>query len=154
MLAAGDCVITHHRLLGETYLPLGATAHKQGRVADENALGGNRCISPAASAPRWWDTSKQAAAQTGLRDHEAKAAGLNSVTVGSAADDHKVYYPGSHRITMRVTGDRTTGRLLGARVHLTGPVIARILLGQISHWNDPAIAALNPGITLPGRRSP
>ena len=40
--AAGDCVITHHRLLGITYLPLGTTAHKQGRVAGENALGGNR----------------------------------------------------------------------------------------------------------------
>ena len=25
-----------------TYLPLGTTAHKQGRVAGENALGGNR----------------------------------------------------------------------------------------------------------------
>ena len=42
VFAAGDCVITHHRLLGETYLPLGTTAHKQGRVAGENALGGNR----------------------------------------------------------------------------------------------------------------
>ena len=40
--AAGDCVVTHHRLLGETYLPLGTTAHKQGRVAGENALGGSR----------------------------------------------------------------------------------------------------------------
>ena len=40
VLAAGDCVVTHHRLLGETYLPLGTTAHKQGRVAGENALGG------------------------------------------------------------------------------------------------------------------
>ena len=37
VFAAGDCVITHHRLLGETYLPLGTTAHKQGRVAGENA---------------------------------------------------------------------------------------------------------------------
>ena len=50
--AAGDCVVTHHRLLGDTYLPLGTTAHKQGRVAGENALGGHR-DSPAASAPRW-----------------------------------------------------------------------------------------------------
>jgi NADPH-dependent 2,4-dienoyl-CoA reductase/sulfur reductase-like enzyme len=33
VLAAGDCVITRHRLLGVTYLPLGTTAHKQGRVA-------------------------------------------------------------------------------------------------------------------------
>lgn len=37
----------------------------------------------------------------------------------------------------------------GARLHLTGPVIARIYLGQITRWDDQAIAALNPGITLP-----
>jgi phosphate transport system substrate-binding protein len=37
----------------------------------------------------------------------------------------------------------------GARLHLTGPVLAAIYLGQITHWNDPAITALNPGITFP-----
>jgi phosphate transport system substrate-binding protein len=37
----------------------------------------------------------------------------------------------------------------GARLHLTGPVLARIFLGQITRWDDPAITALNPGITLP-----
>jgi phosphate transport system substrate-binding protein len=37
----------------------------------------------------------------------------------------------------------------GQRLHLTGPVLARIYLGQITHWNDPAVAALNPGIKLP-----
>jgi phosphate transport system substrate-binding protein len=37
----------------------------------------------------------------------------------------------------------------GARLRLTGPVLAAIFLGQITHWNDPAITALNPGITLP-----
>ncbi len=37
----------------------------------------------------------------------------------------------------------------GARLRLTGPVIARIFLGQITRWDDPAITALNPGITLP-----
>jgi phosphate transport system substrate-binding protein len=37
----------------------------------------------------------------------------------------------------------------GARLHLTGPVLARIFLGQITRWNDPAITALNPSITLP-----
>ena len=35
------------------------------------------------------------------------------------------------------------------RLRLSGPVIARIFLGQITHWNDPAIAALNPGANLP-----
>jgi phosphate transport system substrate-binding protein len=37
----------------------------------------------------------------------------------------------------------------GARLHLTGPVLAEIFLGQITRWNDPAITALNPGIALP-----
>jgi NADPH-dependent 2,4-dienoyl-CoA reductase/sulfur reductase-like enzyme len=41
--AAGDCVETWHNLLNcSTYLPLGTTAHKQGRVAGENAVGGDR----------------------------------------------------------------------------------------------------------------
>jgi phosphate transport system substrate-binding protein len=37
----------------------------------------------------------------------------------------------------------------GARLRLTGPALAAIFLGQVSHWNDPAITALNPGINLP-----
>ena len=104
VFAAGDCVATHHRLLGMTYLPLGTTAHKQGRVAGENALGGDRQFagSLGTQVVKVFD---QAAARTGLRDHEAQAAGFDPVTDGSEADDHKAYYPGSHRIRMRVTGD-------------------------------------------------
>jgi phosphate transport system substrate-binding protein len=37
----------------------------------------------------------------------------------------------------------------GARLHLTGPVLAAIFLGQITRWNDPALTALNPGLSLP-----
>ncbi len=32
---------------------------------------------------------------------------------------------------------------------LTGPVLADIYLGNITSWNDPAIANLNPGVSLP-----
>jgi phosphate transport system substrate-binding protein len=32
---------------------------------------------------------------------------------------------------------------------LDGPTIAKIFLGQIKTWNDPAIKALNPGMNLP-----
>ena len=32
---------------------------------------------------------------------------------------------------------------------LTGPVVASIYLGKITKWNDPQIAALNPGMKLP-----
>lgn len=34
-------------------------------------------------------------------------------------------------------------------LRLTGQVLANIYLGKIKKWNDPAIAALNPGLRLP-----
>ena len=34
---------------------------------------------------------------------------------------------------------------------LSGPVLGDIYLGKITKWNDPAIAALNPGVKLPGQ---
>ena len=34
-------------------------------------------------------------------------------------------------------------------VKLTGPLLADIYMGKITMWNDPAIAAVNPGITFP-----
>ncbi|MGA7985415.1 MAG: phosphate ABC transporter substrate-binding protein PstS [Burkholderiales bacterium] len=33
----------------------------------------------------------------------------------------------------------------------SGPLLADIYLGKITKWNDPAIAALNPGVKLPGQ---
>lgn len=35
---------------------------------------------------------------------------------------------------------------------LDGPVLAKIFLGEIGNWSDPAIAALNPGMALPNSR--
>jgi len=34
-------------------------------------------------------------------------------------------------------------------ITLDGPTIAKIFLGDITEWNDPAIAKLNPGVKLP-----
>jgi len=34
-------------------------------------------------------------------------------------------------------------------MRMTGPVLAEMFLGTVSKWNDPKIAALNPGKTLP-----
>ena len=38
------------------------------------------------------------------------------------------------------------------QLKLDGPTLANIFLGTIKTWNDPAIAALNPGLTLPAQR--
>jgi NADPH-dependent 2,4-dienoyl-CoA reductase/sulfur reductase-like enzyme len=144
VFAAGDCVITHHRLLGISYLPLGTTAHKQGRVAGENAIGGNRQFagSLGTQVVKIFD---QAAARTGLRDHEAAPAGFDPVTVESVANDHKAYYPGSHRITMRVTGDRATGRLLGLQLfgHKQAEIAKRIDIAATAIFHGMTVDAIS-----------
>jgi NADPH-dependent 2,4-dienoyl-CoA reductase/sulfur reductase-like enzyme len=117
VFAAGDCVHTHHRLLGLTWLPLGTTAHKQGRVAGENALGGDAHFagSLGTQVVKVFDL---VAARTGLREHEARTAGRGwtPVTTASSPDDHKAYYPGATPIAIRVAGDQASGLLLGAQL--------------------------------------
>jgi NADPH-dependent 2,4-dienoyl-CoA reductase/sulfur reductase-like enzyme len=144
VFAAGDCVTTHHRLLGETYLPLGTTAHKQGRIAGENALGGHREFagSLGTQVVKVFD---QVAARTGLRHDEAAAAGFDPVTVRSQADDHKAYYPGSHRITFCVTADRNTGRLLGMQLfgHRHAEVAKRIDIAATAIFHAMTVDAVS-----------
>ena len=142
VLAAGDCVTTYHRLLGTTYLPLGTTAHKQGRIAGENALGGTREFAGSVGT-QVVKVFELVAARTGLRDHEATGAGFDPATLASEADDHKAYYPGSQPIAMRYTGDRLRGQLLGLQLvgHLGSEIAKRI---------DIAAAAIFNGMTVDG----
>lgn len=39
----------------------------------------------------------------------------------------------------------------GPALNFTGDVLAKIFLGNISMWNDPALVALNPGVTMPNQ---
>ncbi|HSS80019.1 MAG TPA: phosphate ABC transporter substrate-binding protein PstS [Gaiellaceae bacterium] len=39
-----------------------------------------------------------------------------------------------------------------AQLKLSGPVLANIYLGKVTQWNDPSIAALNPGANLPATK--
>lgn len=114
--AAGDCVHTHHRLLDEPgFLPLGTTGHKQGRVAGDNVMGGDLEYAGTlgTQAVKLFD---RVAAATGMRDREARDAGFESLTVQVDVDDHKAYYPGASRLSVRLTGDRGTGQLLGGQL--------------------------------------
>ncbi|TVR01746.1 MAG: CoA-disulfide reductase [Desulfovibrionales bacterium] len=128
VFAAGDCVQTWHRLLQKpVYLPLGTTAHKQGRIAGENALGGSREFtgSLGTQVVKVFDT---AIARTGLGAYEAELAGYAPRSTETITWDHKQYYPGAHPLRIRIVGDNKTGRLLGAQIigHYTGEVAKRI----------------------------
>lgn len=138
--AAGDGVITKHRLLGTTWLPLGTTAHKQGRIAGENAVGGNVTFAGVLGTQvvKVFDL---VAARTGLREAEAHHASIPARSVTETPDDHKAYFPGSHPITVRLTGD-PTGRLLGGQ--LVGTYGS-----EIAKRSDVLAAAIFAGLTIP-----
>jgi NADPH-dependent 2,4-dienoyl-CoA reductase/sulfur reductase-like enzyme len=143
--AAGDCVETWQRALKRfTYLPLGTTAHKQGRVAGENAAGGAREFagSIGTQVVKVFDL---AVARTGLRGTEASRAGLEALTVETTAPDHKAYYPNSRPIQMRVTAERSSGRLLGAQIlgHWQSEIAKRIDVFAAALFHDMNVDQLN-----------
>jgi NADPH-dependent 2,4-dienoyl-CoA reductase/sulfur reductase-like enzyme len=139
--AAGDCVHTHHRLLDQpTYLPLGTTAHKQGRVAGENAIGGDRRFAGVLGT-QVVKVFDQAIASTGLRNVTAPEDLYAARTEQIATSDHKSYYPGAVDLTIRVCADERTGRLLGAQ-------IAGGLSGQVAKRIDVFATAIHDGMTV------
>ena len=58
--------------------------------------------------------------------------------------------PGLMNIPIVVSSQAVDYNLTGIKnLKLTGDVLAQMYQGKITTWNDPAIAALNPGVTLP-----
>jgi NADPH-dependent 2,4-dienoyl-CoA reductase/sulfur reductase-like enzyme len=81
----------------------------------------------------------------GRRRSHANGQRVTTVTVAAEADDHKAYYPGSHRIEMRWTGDRKTGRLLGVQLfgHRHAEVAKRVDIAAAAIFNDMTVDALS-----------
>lgn len=143
--AAGDCVETYHRPLPQPiYSPLGTTAHKQGRIAGANAVRHTQEFA-GTSGTQVLKVFDLAIARTGLLEHEALEAGFQPVTVETEAWDHKAYYPGAHKLRIRVTGDRRDGRLLGAQIigHYQAEVAKRIDIFATALFHQMTIEAMS-----------
>ena len=128
ILAAGDCVETwHHLLKNKVYMPLGTTAHKQGRIAGENMAGGNREFqgSMGTQVVKVFD---RIAAGTGLRDVRAAKVGFDPLAITLTTLDRNAYRSEAREMTICMTGDRNTGRLLGVQIvgHRESEVAKRI----------------------------
>src|SRR5690606_15213213 len=111
--AAGDCVDAIHQVTGErTYVPLGSTANKQGRVADANADGMPFAFGGVAgtSVAKIFDLE---VARTGLTEREARAKGLEVAVSSITARDRARYYPGGTDLHVKLIMDQQTRRLLG-----------------------------------------
>ena len=143
--AAGDCVETWHRLLNRyTYLPLGTTSHKQGRIAAENAVGERREFAGSLGT-QVVKIFNLVAARTGLRDAEAREGGFCPVTVEKTVWDHKAYYPGARELHMRITADCHSGQLLGAQLlgHKDSEVSKRIDIFATALFHGMSVETIN-----------
>jgi phosphate transport system substrate-binding protein len=59
-------------------------------------------------------------------------------------------HPTMMNIPLAVSSQVVNFNLPGVKtLNLSGPVLAKIYEGKITRWNDPAIAAVNPGVSLP-----
>jgi NADPH-dependent 2,4-dienoyl-CoA reductase/sulfur reductase-like enzyme len=81
------------------------------------------------------------AARTGLKDDEALREGLAPLSVDIETWDHKAYYPHAKKMMIRITGDRKTGRLLGAQ-------IIGAYGTEVSKRIDTVAASIHNGMTM------
>ena len=89
----------------------------------------------------------------GIAQIEAATVDFGASDKPLSADDLRKYGLGQFPVVIGgiVPVINVPGVATGA-MKLDGAVLADIFLGNIKRWNEPAIAALNPGITLPDTR--
>jgi len=114
--SAGDCAEVVHRVSGAPVnYHLGTVANKTGRVAGMNLTGGDFAF-PGVLGSAITKILELEVASSGLRSSVAQAAGFDAVdaTVEGLTTAH--YWPGHAEMTIRVTVERGSGRLLGAQI--------------------------------------
>jgi NADPH-dependent 2,4-dienoyl-CoA reductase/sulfur reductase-like enzyme len=116
--AAGDCCEVHHQVLEDSiFLPLGDVANKQGRVAGENAAGGDATFDGVIGSMCFQVFSLEVAT-AGLTEKVARDRGMD-VAVQKVTASSKVHYmPGAEPLLLKIVFEKPTGRLLGA--HMVG----------------------------------
>jgi len=113
--AAGDCAETMHLVTGRpTYLPLGTTANKMGRVAGANAAGARERFAGVVGTCIF-GLFGLGVAMTGLSVAQARREGFTPVSARIDARTHARYF-GGRSAMVELVADRGTGRLLGGTV--------------------------------------
>ena len=98
-------------------------------------------------------TSGATGSGTGITD---AATGLVNIGASDAylSPAQMTTYPGLLNIPLAVSGAMITYNVPGVKGNLKfdGKVLSEIYGGKITTWNDPAIKALNPGVSLPSTK--
>jgi NADPH-dependent 2,4-dienoyl-CoA reductase/sulfur reductase-like enzyme/rhodanese-related sulfurtransferase len=114
--AAGDCVESLNLITGKkVHAPYGDLANLEGRVAGENAAGGNKATFPGTIQTGICKVFDFAAGSTGLSEKAAQAAGFTDIeTVINASPDKPGFMTGLLLVTKLIV-ERKNGRILGAQ---------------------------------------
>lgn len=118
IFAAGDCATARSYVIGnDTYLPLGTTANRQGRIAGENAAGGRAKFKGIAGSviAKAFDLYF---GKTGLSLEEACKEGFDPTEEKIESITRSGYYPGNKPIWIKIVSDRKSGggRVLGSQI--------------------------------------
>ena len=139
---AGDCAEQHHRLLEKAVnLQLGTHANKQGRIAGVNATG-SALQFPGVIGTAISRVCGKEIALTGLTEESAAKAGFDAVSETVETDTRAGYMPESGPMTVKLTAERGTGRLLGAQVVGAPTAGKRIDTLAMAVWTGMDVEAL------------
>ena len=113
--AAGDCAQVNHLVTGRpTWVPLGTTANKTGRIAGANAAGARERFAGIVGTSIV-SVFGMGFATTGLTATQAQAEGFTPVAVQIDAKSKPGYFLGV-KTSVELVADRNTGKLLGGSV--------------------------------------
>lgn len=124
-----------------TRIPLAGPANRQGRLAAENALMGNRCRYRGATGSAVIKIFDKTLAFTGLTEKGAKQNNVAAQVVTIHGNNHAGYYPNAERIALKLVFSPADGRVLGAQAF--GPrgtekridVIATAIVGWLTIYD-------------------
>jgi len=86
---------------------------------------------------------------TGIADASTGTVDLGGSDAYLSSSDRSTY-PSMMNIAVAISAQQVNVNIPGVKsLKLDGTVLAEIYSGKITNWNDSAIAALNPGVTLP-----
>ncbi|MFE1441193.1 FAD-dependent oxidoreductase [Streptomyces sp. NPDC058739] len=114
--AGGDCVEVLDLVSGrDRHIALGTHANKHGQVIGTN-VGGGYATFPGVVGTAVSKVCDLEIARTGLREKDARRAGLRFETVTVESTSRAGYYPGASPMTVKMLAEHGTGRLLGVQI--------------------------------------
>ena len=115
--AAGDCATVKHIITGkDTYMPMGSTANKQGRVAGLHATGVNNERFNGIAGSQFVKIFDLEVGKTGFNSTDAEKNGISSETRTATWKSRAGYCPMAQKIFISITIDSQTRKIIGGEI--------------------------------------